>query len=103
MTKWLHLIEQLAPLVFMATPLAPLVPFIVIGIREAEQLKGATGAEKLAHAVEITHATIAGVNAQAGKVVIDPVGADDALKHGISTAVDLAKLLAARRQPLETS
>ncbi len=103
MRNWLHLVEQFAPLILAATPLAPLVPFIVIGIREAEHLKGATGPEKLAHAVEITHATIAGVNAQAGKVLVDPVGADDALKHGISTVVDVVNIIHARRQPLEQS
>src|SRR6266571_4632113 len=97
MTNWLQLIEQFAPLVLIATPLAPLAPFIAIGIREAEGIKGATGQEKLTHAVAITKAAVTGVNAQAGKIVIDPTVADDALKHGISTVVDVVKIIQARQ------
>ncbi len=97
MTNWLQLVEQLAPMVLVATPLAPLAPFIAIGIREAEGIKGATGQKKLEHAVAITKAAVTGVNAQAGKTVIDPVVADDALKHGISTVVDVVKIIQARQ------
>jgi len=102
MTNWLQLVEQLAPMVLVATPLAPLAPFIAIGIREAEQIKGATGQDKLAHAVAITKAAVTGVNAQAGKTVIDPTVADDALKHGISTVVDVVKIIQARQAVITT-
>src|SRR5438093_12084280 len=100
MTNWLQLVEQLAPLVLVATPLAPLAPFIAIGHREAEGIKGATGQKKLEHAVAITKAAVTGVNAQAGKTVIDPTVADDALKHGISTVVDVVKIIHARQTVL---
>ena len=91
--NWLGLIKTLAPIVLAATPLAPIAPFISLGIGEAEQLAGASGPEKLAHAVNIAQTGIAAVNAQAGKDLIDPALSADAISKGISTVVDVTNIV----------
>lgn len=91
--RWLALITQYAPLILAATPLAPIAPFVAIGIHSAEAMKGATKQEKLSHAVEITQASIVAVNAQVGHQVIDPTTANRALVSGISAVVDVVNMV----------
>ncbi|SRR5712692_3620558 len=91
--SWIKLIEQLAPVILGATPLGPITPFVVLGINSAEAMHGATSDDKLTHAVEIAKLSVGAVNQQAGKILVDPVLSDDALKHGISTVVDVVNIV----------
>lgn len=91
--KWLQMVQSLAPMILAFTPLAPIAPFVSAGIQEAEQIQGASGADKLAHAVQIARDGIAATNAQAGKVVIDPQLSDAAIVSGINTTVSVVNLV----------
>ena len=87
--KWLDLLKAIGPAVVAAVvPGGPvLAPIIVSAIAEAEHIKGATGAEKKAHALNLVAAGAAGVNAVANKVVIDPSQAVAAAASGIDSVV----------------
>jgi hypothetical protein len=87
--------QTLVPQLLQFTPLAPISNVIRDGIIEAEGIKG-TGTEKLSHVVQLGRLAVAGLNEQKGRVVIDPVVVDRALASGISTAVDVVNLIAAR-------
>ena len=84
---WLKLVEQIAPIALAVTPLAPIAPFIALGIKTAEQIPGASGADKLALATTIAQAGVAATNAQAGHQEIDPVLVSQAIAQGIGTVV----------------
>lgn len=87
--------QTLVPQLLQFTPLAPISNVVRDGIIEAEGIKG-TGQEKLSHVVQLGRLAVAGLNEQKGRVVIDPVAVDRALASGISTAVDIVNLIAAR-------
>lgn len=87
LANWLHLVETIGPLVLAATPLAPIVPFVIMGIQTAERIPGATGAQKLELAKQIVTTGIAATNAQAGHTEIDPALVDTAVTSGINAVV----------------
>jgi len=84
---WLKLVEQIAPIALSVTPLAPIAPFIALGIKTAEQIPGASGADKLALATTIAQSGVAAINAQAGHQEIDPMLVNQAIAQGIGTVV----------------
>lgn len=90
--KFLHLVESIAPLTLALTPLAPAVPFIILGIQTAEKISGASGAQKLMLAQQIVNAGVAGANAQAGHTILDPVLVSEATASGISAVVAAVNL-----------
>lgn len=90
---WKALIKLTAPIILASTPLAPIAPFVALGIQSAEKIKGASGPEKLEHAVEISRAAIAATNAQAGRVVVDPALADATIQSGINTVIGVANIV----------
>lgn len=85
-------VAKVAPAILLLTPLAPIAGIVVAGIQEAEAIKGASSAEKLAHvqaiAVDAAHAA----NAQAGHQVIDPVAVETEAATVISAVVQAANL-----------
>lgn len=87
LSQWLNLVESIAPIVLLATPLAPIAPFVILGIKTAEQIPGATGPQKLALAKTIVSAGVQATNAQAGHVEIDPVQIDTAVTSGINAVI----------------
>lgn len=88
---WLNLIVHLAPVVLSIIPgAAPLAPIVAVAIQEAEQLPGASGADKLAHARQLVVAGAAAANTLAGHTVIEPMLAQDVAANAISTIVDTA-------------
>lgn len=98
LSKWLQIVEQLAPLALSFTPAAPLAPFIVPAIMEAEAAsKPGSGADKLAHVRQAVQVGIAAVNAQAGHVEIDPTLVDTALTNGVATVVSVVNTVHAAR------
>lgn len=94
---WKQLVAVLGPLVLAnvkhGDKIAPLVPTIVHGITEAESMKGATGAEKKAHALEIVNDAVTAINSVKGSDLLDPVDAHDAAAHGIDTVVATVNLV----------
>ena len=66
------LVRQIAPIVLAAVPngqkLGPVINTITAAIEEAEQIPGATGAEKKDHVLKITAAGVAVANAAGAKL-----------------------------------
>lgn len=94
MGKWLSLIELILPIVLRAikVPHADTIsPLVVHGIQEAEAMKGQSGAEKLAYAVNIMNIGIDGANASGAK--IDKAAVNSVVSDGISTAVGVVNLI----------
>jgi hypothetical protein len=91
-SNWLKLVENFAPIILAATPLAPIAPYVALGIQTAEQIKGATGEQKLALATQIANVGVAATNAQAGKVLIDPNAANSLITNGINAVVAATNL-----------
>jgi hypothetical protein len=85
--KWFDIAKALLPVVGALVPGAgAVVPFIVVGIHEAEAIKGATGAEKQAHVLNVVANGAAAASAS-GKVAIDPAAAMTATT-AVFSAVD---------------
>jgi hypothetical protein len=90
--KFLRIVEAFAPVVLSNVPkgekIAPLIPVIIHGIQEAEQIPGASGAEKKAHVLEVVSAGVTAVNAT-GKVKLDPVEVADIASKGVDLTVQI--------------
>lgn len=86
--NWKQLILQIAVIGLGSNPkTAKLVPFVVNGITEAEAMSGASGKDKLAHAVAITKEGIAAANA-VRPGTINENAAHQVIESGISAVVD---------------
>jgi len=96
--KWLEVLAQVGPGVLKFTPLAPIAPEVIAAIGEAQQMPGATGPEKLAHVVNIATEAAQATNAQAGRVVIDPVAMQSTAATAISTVVQVTKMVEAAHE-----
>ena len=90
---WLQVLEQVGPLFLLMTPAAPVAPFVVAGIKMAEQIPGATGAQKKDFAVQIANLGAQATNAIAGHQVIDAALVSNAVSSGIDTAVSVTNLI----------
>lgn len=91
--KFLNILKLVVPQILALNPkTAAIAPLIVHGISEAEQIQGASGAEKKAHALNLVSVGIAGMNAAAGKVVVDPADVTQTVSDGIDTAVGVVNL-----------
>lgn len=90
LNKWLSVVAQLAPIVLLAVPggaaLAPLVPVITHAITEAEQIKGASGADKKAHVLSTVQDAVAVANAS-GKVKLDPAAVQQVASQGVDAVI----------------
>ena len=69
--------------------LLTLVPLIMHGIQTAESMKGATGAEKKAKAVDLVRIGLAGVETVTGKHPLDIPEAAAAVDNGIDAVVSM--------------
>lgn len=95
MTQWLSLVLNLAPLVLMAVPGMPvvLIPTIVHAIQEAQQIKGASGADKKAHVIAVVGDGIAAVNGAKGTEVISPAVVTAVVAPAIDTTIGVINLV----------
>lgn len=95
MNKWISLVLNLAPLVLMAIPGMPavLVPTIVHAIQEAQQIAGASGADKKAHVLAVAADAVTAVNEAKGKAVINPAVVPTVVSQGIDTAIGVINLV----------
>ena len=98
--NWKSLVSIFAPVVAMAIPggsaFASLVPILIRGINEAEQIKG-TGAQKKAHAMEVVLAAATGTNAAlvaAGKApALNVADVQATVSHGIDAVIGVVNLV----------
>lgn len=99
---WKTLVLMLGPSVLANMPhgdrFAPLVPTVLHGIVEAEQIKGATDVEKKAHVASLVLDAVAGVNQVSGRQRIDPTVASLVANHGIDAVVGVVNLVHAAHQ-----
>jgi hypothetical protein len=98
-TEWFTQVLHLAPVILSFSPLAPIAPAIAAGIIAAEKIKGASGAEKLAHVQEIAHAAAEATNAAAGREVVSVIGIDQAAANAISTVVSVVNVVHQAKAP----
>lgn len=93
--SWLDILKFIGPTIVAAV--VPhgrdLAPIIVDAITAAEQLKGATGADKKAHALTLVEQGAAGANAVAGKTLIDPKEAASTAGVAIDAVVKTVNLI----------
>lgn len=89
--KWKEILNVFAPLVFALVPggaaLAPIVPAIINGISEAQQIRGASGPDKKAHVMAIVADAVAATNDAAGKIVLPSEQTMDAASSAIDTTI----------------
>lgn len=96
---WTQTVLSLLPMVLAFIPKLPpsLIPAIIQGIQEAEQLPGAKGPEKKAHVLALVDLAIQGVNAAKHKVVLDPATVTPVVNHAIDVGIAVANLLTKHR------
>jgi len=101
---WVGLVKMVVPIVlpFVNPKLAPVGPLVVQGITEAQQMKGASGPEKLAHATNLVTIGAATANAAAGKEVVDTNAVTNDASKAISVAVDITNMLHKSQTPEST-
>ncbi len=94
--KFLAVVSQIGPAILGATPggekFAPIVGEIVDAIGAAEQIKGATSAEKRAHVLESAHAAAHTANAT-GKIELDPAAVDTFVGAGVDNVIKTVHVL----------
>lgn len=90
LSKFLNIVKVIAPLVLAnvkgGDKIGALIPTITDGIAEAEQIHGASGAEKKAHVLNIVKAGVETANAT-GKVTLDPAEVHEVASDGIDAVV----------------
>lgn len=95
MMKWLDTVKAIAPiLISVINPaLAPVASVIAAAIGEAEQIPGATGADKKSHVLAIVTDAATAINAAAKKVVLDPASMGAAAGAAIDTVISIVNLI----------
>lgn len=95
--SWKDIVKTVIPFVLAALPqtkaFAPLIPVIINGITEAEDLKNASGKDKKEHVLNLVALATEGVNTAAGKTVIGATAAQVAASQAVDTAVAVANLI----------
>jgi len=88
--KWFQLITGLAPLILAnvkgGDKITPVIPVIVAGIQEAEQIKGASGEQKKDHVMKTVDAGVAAANAT-GKVKLNAEEVKAVASDGIDAVI----------------
>ena len=82
---WLSTVVHLTPVLLNFTPLAPFSPFFSAAVQSAEQIPGASGAQKLAAAVSIAQAGM--LAAQAAGAHVDAQVTNQAIVDGVNAVV----------------
>lgn len=96
MSKWstfLKIARTIGPVALQFTPLAPIAGAVSAAIGEAEQIEGASGAEKLAHVTAIALDAADAANQKAGHQVIDPAVVSSTAQSAISATVGAIKIV----------
>jgi hypothetical protein len=102
--KWLKILKIVGLAALSVSPLAPIAGPVAAAIAEAEAMHGKSGAEKLAHVVDL--ATDAAIIAQAlgkpvdGQMPIDPEQFRKIAAVAISAAVDATNVVHDADEPV---
>lgn len=92
----LGLVGKFGPMILPSVPggqrVIPFIPVITHGIVEAEQLPGASGAEKKAHVLNLLADSVTALNAT-GKTHLDLDELSGIASHGIDTTIGAVNLL----------
>jgi hypothetical protein len=91
--RWLQLVEEVGPSILLFTPLAPITPAIVAGIKLVNDLPGVKGPEKKLLVQQIAAVAAAGANAQAGHQVIDPASVATVSGQAIDTIIGVVGIV----------
>lgn len=93
--KWFNLLKGMLPVVLSFIPNLPpmLIPIIIQAIEEAEQLPGARGSEKKAHAVALVRLAIETTNAAANRIVINEEKVMPVVERAIDTGIAILNLV----------
>lgn len=92
--KWLYLLQMLGPAILNSFGVpAELTGAIVDGVNEAEQLPGASGADKKQHVLSIVGDAIVAVNAAKGRQLLDPLRVQTLVSGAINTVVEAVDLV----------
>ena len=96
MQKWLAIVAGLLPMILAFIPGMPtlLVPVIIQGINEAEQIKGAKGPDKKQHVLALVNLAITTTNTAAKRTVIDAAKVMPVVDRAIDTGIAVTNLLA---------
>lgn len=90
LNQWLAIAALLAPAVLTRVKggekIAPFIPAITQGVIEAEQIKGASGAQKKAHVLNLVPVAVGVANAT-GKTHLDPVVIGSIVDSGIDAVI----------------
>lgn len=96
LNKFLTLVGTIGPIVLANVPhgekIATQIPTIIAAIGEAEQIKGATGAEKKAHVLSIVAAGVNVANAS-GHVTLDPATVQAVASSGIDAVIGAVQVV----------
>ena len=92
----LGLVGKFGPMILPTVPggakVVPFIPVITHGIVEAEQLKGASGAEKKAHVLNVLADSVTALNAT-GKTHLNLGELQGIAGHGIDTTIEIVNAL----------
>lgn len=87
--KFLAIVSQVGPVVLAAVPggekISGIIPQVVQAIGEAEQIKGATGAEKKAHVLNIVRNATTVANT--GRQRVDPAEVEAVASAGVDAVI----------------
>lgn len=94
--RWEDIVKLVAPLVLAyvkgGQKIAPIVPAVVNGIIEAEQIKGASGPDKKAHVIALVGDSVEAVNA-AKPNSLDPATTKDTAGYVIDATVGVTNIV----------
>ena len=93
LSKWLEILGTIGPAVLSFTPLAPIAPIVLEGVKLAEQIPGASGAQKKALVQNIVALGASGANTAAGSVVVDPTAAAAVTGTAIDSVIGVTNLV----------
>lgn len=85
MADWLKVLELYGPMILAGIPQTQkIAPMVTQAIAAAEEMHTATGMQKKEHALTLVREGVLGLNAAAGKTVVDP----EEIVHGVSSGID---------------
>lgn len=101
--KWRDIVRIVVPVVLSLIPAGrqytALIPVIVNGIDEAEAIKGASGADKKQHVLNLVANAVDAINGAAGKTVLGATAAQVVAGNLIDAAVSVVNLVAELGKP----
>lgn len=105
--KWgnfLNILMQVGPLILALNPAtAAIAPIIVSAIAEAQQIKGASGPEKKAHAMKIVETAVTLAHGANVKGFEQPALVLATVSDGIDVTVGAVKIVEGTKKPVDVT